>query len=110
MHPARSPVGGCLRKPNRSPASLLAKGTVKTFDLERARPATLAGLAVALALLMPTGVLAQSSSRTFYDAHLLSWRYPERFLLSALAPKYLILLARPERFARFRSLMLNKPT
>ena len=37
-----------------------------TFDLERARPATLAGLAVALALLMPTGVLAQS--RTFYDA------------------------------------------
>ena len=25
-------------------------------------------LAVALALLMPTGVLAQSSSRTFYDA------------------------------------------
>ena len=39
-----------------------------TFDLERARPATLAGLAVALASLMPTGVLAQSSSRTFYDA------------------------------------------
>jgi len=39
-----------------------------TFDLERARPPTLAGLAVALALLMPTGVLAQSSSRTFYDA------------------------------------------
>jgi YD repeat-containing protein len=39
-----------------------------TFDLERARPATLADLTVALALLMPTGVLAQSSSRTFYDA------------------------------------------
>ena len=40
-----------------------------TFDdLKRARPATLAGLAVALASLMPTGVLAQSSSRTFYDA------------------------------------------
>jgi YD repeat-containing protein len=37
-----------------------------TFDLERARPATLAGLAVALALLIPTGVL--SFSRTFYDA------------------------------------------
>ena len=28
----------------------------------------MARLAVALALLMPTGVLAQSSSRTFYDA------------------------------------------
>ena len=56
------------RKPNRSPARLLAKGTVMTFDLERARPATLAGLAVALASLMPTEVLAQSSSRTFYDA------------------------------------------
>jgi hypothetical protein len=37
-----------------------------TFDLERARPATLAGLAIVLALLMPTEVLAQS--RTFYGA------------------------------------------
>src|SRR5258708_13579811 len=63
-----SPVGGCLRKAKRSHGRLLAKGTVMTFDLERARPATLAGLAVALALLMPTEVLAQSSSRTFYDA------------------------------------------
>ena len=31
---------------------------------------------------------------------LLSRRYPERFLYSALAPKYLILLARPEQFER----------
>ena len=29
---------------------------------------------------------------------LLSRRYPERFLISVLAPKYLILLARPKRF------------
>ena len=45
---------------------------------------------------------------------LLSRRYPERFLVSALAPKYLILLARPEDFRtpypQIRSLTLKKPT
>jgi YD repeat-containing protein len=37
-----------------------------TLDLERARPAPLAGLAIVLALLMPSDALAQS--RTFYGA------------------------------------------
>jgi len=37
-----------------------------TLDLERVRPAPIAALAIALALLMRTDALAQS--RTFYDS------------------------------------------
>jgi hypothetical protein len=40
--------------------------------------------------------LIDAASEYFTD-DLLSRRYPERFLVSALAPKYLILLARPKR-------------
>ena len=37
-----------------------------TLDLDRARPAPIAALAIVLALLLPTHALAQS--RTFYDS------------------------------------------
>ena len=52
--------------------------------------------------------MVRQSLRTSED--LLSRRYPERFLVSALASKYLILMARPKTFRtpdpQIRSLML----
>jgi hypothetical protein len=45
-----------------------------------------------------TGPCNMVRPRSIHSEVLLSRRYPQRFLVSGLAPKYLILLARPKRF------------